>query len=232
MAFEIGELVYESPLAAAADVAGWRMEGPGAVSFPAGRMRLESTADAAEGQKANLVFWCPRDFPDHVAVTWDFWPIREPGLCILFFSARGRRGEDLFDPSLAPRSGPYDQYHHGDIDALHVSYFRRKHPDERAFQVCNLRKSYGFHMVAQGADPLPGVADAAGPYGVTLIKSGPHVVFRLRDRLGRELEIFRWLDDGQSHGPVLGGGKIGFRQMAPLIAEYANLRVHRVAPAD
>ena len=26
----------------------------------------------------------------------------------------------------------------------------------------------------------------------------------------------------------LGGGKVGFRQMAPLIAEYANLQVHTV----
>jgi hypothetical protein len=29
---------------------------------------------------------------------------------------------------------------------------------------------------------------------------------------------------------VLGGGKIGFRQMAGLIAEYADLRVHAVTP--
>ncbi len=37
----------------------------------------------------------------------------------------------LFDPSLAPRAGEYNQYHHGDINAYHLSYFRRKQPDER-----------------------------------------------------------------------------------------------------
>jgi hypothetical protein len=30
------------------------------------------------------------------------------------------------------------------------------------------------------------------------------------------------------NGALLGGGKIDFRQMAPLIAEYANLEVHAV----
>jgi hypothetical protein len=37
--------------------------------------------------------------------------------------------------------------------------------------------------------------------------------------------------DGKSHGPLLGGGKIGFRQMAPLIAEYANFRVRALEAA-
>ena len=36
------------------------------------------------------------------------------------------------------------------------------------------------------------------------------------------------LDRPLRDGPFLQGGKIGFRQMAPLIAEYANLEVHSV----
>ena len=227
MGYQLGELIYENPLASEADVAGFRLEGDAAVSFPLGRMRMENRLHPEEGQKANFVFWCPEDFPADIAVSWDFWPIREPGLCILFFSATGQNGEDLFDPGLATRTGEYQMYHHGDINALHVSYFRRKHPRERAFQVCNLRKSYGFHMVCQGGDPLPSVADALPPYRVTLVKCGPEVSFSVRD-----LESFRWVDDGETYGPVLGGGKIGFRQMAPLIGEYANLRVHRVEKTD
>jgi hypothetical protein len=38
--------------------------------------------------------------------------------------------------------------------------------------------------------------------------------------------IFTWEDDGATYGPRLQAGKIGFRQMAPLIAEYANLKVY------
>jgi len=221
------ELLYDNPLAAAADVAGFRLEGEAAVSFPMDRLRLENRLDPELGQEANFVYWCPEAFPDHIAVSWDFLPIREPGLAILFFSAAGRRGEDLFAPSLAPRNGPYDQYHHGDIDALHVSYFRRRAPKERAFQTCNLRKSYGFHLVTQGADPLPGIDDVVEPYRVTLVKSGPHVVFGIR-----QLELFHWVDPGDEFGPVLAGGRLGFRQMAPLMAEYANLRVEAIEPLE
>ena len=234
VSFEIGELLYSNPLAAPADVAGFRMEGDGTVSFPMGRMRMEGTRDPGEGQKANIVHWCDRGLPDNVAISWDFYPIREPGLCILFFAATGRQGEDVFSPALAERSGPYKQYHSGDINSLHVSYFRRKHPSERAFTTCNLRKSRGFHLVAQGADPLPSVPDADPPYRVELIKAGAHVQFSIGHgggeggERGVPLTLFHWIDDGKQYGPVLGGGKIGFRQMTPMIAEYANLQLHAV----
>lgn len=220
--YRIADLIYENPLAGPDDVVGWRLEGPGAVSFPCGRMRMESLVDPGEGQKANFVHWCPEDFPADVVVSWDFHPIREPGLCILFFAAKGRGGEDLFDACLADRSGPYDQYHHGDINAYHISYFRRRHPQERAFHTVNLRKSHGFHLVAQGADPLPDVADAMPPYRVQLARLGGEVFFSIAD-----LPLLHFSDDGETFGPVLGGGKIGFRQMSPLIAEYANLTVHK-----
>lgn len=217
-------LVYENPLRSEEDAKGFRLEGEAALSFPLGRLRMENKMDASEGQKSNFVLWCPETFPSNVYITWDFWPIREPGLCILFFAATGRRGEDLFDEGLAERNGIYDQYHSGDINAYHVSYFRRKWEEERQFHTCNLRKSHGFHLVAQGADPLPSVADAKGPYRLGLLKLGREITFAVND-----LPVFSWTDDGRSYGPVLGEGKIGFRQMAPLIAEYANLKVFEAA---
>ena len=223
MDYRLGELIYANPLATETDVEGFRLEGEATISFPEGRMRMASRRDPAEGQKANFVYWCPREWPGDIAISWDFRPVREPGLCILFFAARGRRGEDVFDPALARRTGEYNQYHHGDIDALHVSYFRRMFAAERAFHTCNLRKSYGFHLVCQGADPLPDVEDAEESYRITVVKCGPEVAFVIND-----LPVFHWADDGRTYGPVLDGGKIGFRQMAPLISEYANLTVHAV----
>lgn len=212
--------VYENPLGCMDDLKDFQLEGEGAYSFPRGRWRLEGTRDPGEGQAANVVAWCPETFPDHISISWDYRPIQDPGLSILFFAATGRNGEDVLDPGLAERNGPYKQYHSGDINALHVSYFRRKHAHERAFTTCNLRKSYGFHLVAQGADPLPAITDMKDAYRIRILKSGPHVRFLIDD-----LECFRWYDDG-STGPVPGGGKIGFRQMTPLIAEYARLAVH------
>ena len=125
--------IYSNPLSSAEDVKDFVLEGSAKLSFENGCMRMENAMDAARGQKANYVLWCPEDFPSDVLIEWDFKPVREPGLAILFFSAKGRNGEDLFDPSLQKRTGEYPLYHHGDINAFHVSYFRRKEPDERSF---------------------------------------------------------------------------------------------------
>lgn len=217
------KLIYENPLACEADINDFVLEGQAKISFPNGRMQLENAMDAGNGQKANYVFWCPVDFPANVLITWDFLPIKEPGLCILFFSALGRNGEDIFDGNLTERTGEYPQYHHGDINAFHVSYFRRKEPDERAFHTCNLRKSYGFHLVAQGGDPIPDADEVKEPYRLAVRKENSIITFSVND-----LEIFRFEDDGETYGPLLQGGKIGFRQLAPLIAEYGNLKVYEL----
>ena len=221
--FERDELLYENPLTKPDDVADFVAEGEPVISFPQGAMRLENGRPAEEGQSANYLFWCPQVFPPDIAASWTFKPIREPGLAMFWLCAAGRNGEDLFDPSLAKRTGEYRQYFKGDINAYHISYFRRKNPDERRFQTCNMRKSYGFHLVCQGPDPLPGVADVDEPYRIEVVKCGG----RLRLSID-ELLIFDWEDDGETYGPVHGGGRIGFRQMAPLIAEYADLKVHAV----
>ncbi len=217
------DLIYENALDCERALEGFILEGSAAVTFPQGRLRLENRLDPSLNQKANYVLWCPQDFPSDIVIQWDFWPVKQPGLAILFFAAKGRKGEDLFDPSLQPRTGEYPLYHHGDINAFHISYFRRKEPEERAFHTCNLRKSYGFYMAAQGGDPIPDVGDSAGPYHLEVVKQGEDVGF-----LVNGLEILHYRDDGETFGPLLGGGKIGFRQLAPMIGEYANLKVYHI----
>lgn len=217
------KLIYENPLSREEDIKDFVLEGSAVYSFPQGRLRLENAISANEGQKANYVLWCPEDFPADCYIEWEFLPIKEPGLCILFFSAKGSNGEDIFDSKLAPRTGEYPLYHHGDINAFHVSYFRRKEDDERAFHTCNLRKSYGFHLVAQGGDPIPNVEDVKEPYTISLLKHNNEVRFFING-----LETFSFIDDGNTYGPLLQGGKIGFRQLAPLIGEYANLKVYEI----
>ena len=210
-----GECLYRSALATPADVADWRLEGQIATSFPNGRLQLTSVLPKEQGQKANFVLWCPREFPDGVAIEFDFHPVQEPGLAMFWFCARGRQGEDLFDPRLAKRSGEYDQYRFGDINAYHAAYFRRGKPG--SFQICNLRKSHGFHLVAQGGDPIPSGAYEP-PYRVRVLVRDGWVQFEMD-----ELVVYTWHDDAP-----LRGGKIGFRQMAPLVAEYANLKVSQL----
>ncbi|MBU8744198.1 YesU family protein [Bacillus paralicheniformis] len=219
-----GSLIYQNPLSSPEDLRGWVMEGKGIVRFPNGRLHMENELDAEQyGDDAHFVYWCPETFPDGIVVKWDFYPVREPGLCMIFFAATGINGEDLFDGRLAERTGKYPQYHSGDINTLHLPYFRHKHADERAFRTCNLRKSRGFHLVCEGADPLPPANDALPPYRMKLIKDGVSVHFSING-----LPILEWEDDGRRFGPVYGGGKIGFRQMAPLKAAYANFEVRRL----
>ncbi|WP_232527726.1 DUF1961 family protein [Microbacterium suaedae] len=213
-------LVYRNPLASPDDVADWIGEGPVGASAADGALELASTG----GTDDHFTFWCPEEFGDRIRVTWEFSPVSEPGLAMLFFGASAVTGGGIFDSGLSPRTGAYPQYHSGDIRTLHVSYFRRRWEDERAFHTCNLRKSPGFHLVAQGADPLPPVVDARGAfYRIEVVKDGADVSFRIDD-----LPLFSWSDD-ETTGPRATTGRIGFRQMAPLVARYRNLEVHELA---
>lgn len=216
-----GKLLYENALSGPDTAGDFVLEGKANISYPDGHLRLENAESAQLGQKANYVYWCRKEFPADILLEISFRPLREPGLAMLFFAAAGTDGRGLFDPSLAPRTGEYPQYHHGDINAFHASFFRRKEPDERAFHTCNLRKSYGLHLVAQGADPIPDAADADRFYRLSLLKKGPDVRFAIDG-----LEIFRFHDDGITYGPLLRGGCVGLRQLAPMIGEYADLRIY------
>lgn len=217
------KLIYENPLSCREDVEGFRLDGSAKISFDNGAMRLENALSADMGQKANYVYWCDKVFPDNIRITWDFKPIKEPGLAIMFFAAKGINGADIFDESIAERNGEYKLYHHGDINAFHVSYFRRKEPDERQFHTCNLRKSYGFYLVSQGADPIPDVNDVVDWYHLKVEKTTDKVSFFVND-----LKVFEYIDDGKEYGDFLRDGRIGFRQLAPMIAEYANLKVYEL----
>jgi hypothetical protein len=52
------------------------------------------------------------------------------------------------------------------------------------------------------------------------VKDGPRVAFSINGLL-----LFDWQDPS---GAVLGGGYVGFRQMAPLRAAYRNLVVEEI----
>jgi hypothetical protein len=87
----------------------------------------------------------------------------------------------------------------------------------------HLRKSRGFHLVASAPDPIPQHDRARPPYHLRLDHTPGRVQFWIND-----LPILGFDDDGPTYGPLLGGGKIGFRQMAPTVARYADLRVYRL----
>jgi hypothetical protein len=216
----MSKIIYENPLDSQECIGDFILEGKAEISFPEGAMRLKNALSPKEGQKANFVLWCPVSFPSDVRIDWEFRPLEEPGLAMMFFAAKARSGVSIFDETLSKRTGEYKQYHSGDINAFHVSYFRRKEPDERAFHTCNLRKSYGFHLVTQGADPIPDASPDSEWYEISVVKKSGKVTFFVGG-----LQIFEFDDDGVTYGDILTGGCIGFRQLAPMVAEYRNLRV-------
>ncbi|MDD3429741.1 MAG: DUF1961 family protein [Oscillospiraceae bacterium] len=215
-------LIYTNPLCQPEDIADFIEEGSLKTSFVNKCLRIESVRSPKEEQKANYVLWCNRVFPHNIKICWQFKPVQEPGLAMMFWAAKAKNGESIFAPGLMPRTGEYQQYHHSDINAYHLSYFRRKEPDERIFHTCNLRKSYGLHLVSQGADPIPEAASATQFYDMCITQFGADITFTING-----LEVLHYVDD-ETYGAVLGGGHIGFRQLAPFCAEYKNLQVYQL----
>lgn len=213
------KLLYDNPLAQPSDIKDFILEGNEGCSitdFSNGRMQMKSGLPEELEQAANYIFWCPEVFPENIEIEWEFSPLNDIGLCILFFSATGKNGKDLFDPTLSPRKGNYESYHSGDINAYHLSYFRHRYETERSFHTCNLRKSYGFHLLGIAGDPLPNVADAVSPYHMKIVKNKGIIDFIINDMLVLHV------DDSEN---PWAGGRIGFRQMSPMVAEYSNFKV-------
>jgi hypothetical protein len=217
-----GNCIYTNLFENQDSVKDWRLEGRAIIKFTGKGMSIKNELDPDLcGDSAHWVFWCPLDFSDNIIIEWDFLPISDRGLCMFFFAAKGRNGESIFSKSIPERHGIYPEYHSGAIDALHLSYYRRKFQSERVFNTCNLRKSHGFNLVKMGADPIPSVENVIDSYKMKLIKYKEYVQFYIDDLL-----VLDWEDDGQEFGKILEDGKIGFRQMAPMEAIYSNLYIH------
>lgn len=211
------KLLYRNTFNDTSALHGWVAEGPLVANISNNTLELRG----AGGPDDYFVYWLPEVFPDRIRISWDFSPLQEPGLAMFFFGAASVDGGSIFDPNLKPRNGSYPQYHSSDICLLHVSYFRRRWPEERTFHVANLRKSPGFNLVAQGADPLPAVADVNGAfYKVEVVKDKREVRFSINGLL-----LFSFDDTKTDTGPVVRGGRIALRQMQPLVAKYRNLEV-------
>ncbi|WP_143316745.1 DUF1961 family protein [Clostridium sp. HBUAS56017] len=220
--FSRGKCIYKNLFESEQSIKDWYAEGEVDIKLNEGELVLKNKLDAELcGDSAHFVFWCPKDFEDRIIIEWEFQPLSDHGLCMIFFSAKGKNGEDIFSDTLPKRHGIYPEYHSGAINALHLSYYRRKYISERKFNTCNLRKSCGFNLVKLQADPIPSLPNVIEPYHMRLVKYDEFVQFYIDDLL-----VLSWEDDGKSFGDILRDGKIGFRQMAPMKATYSNLYVY------
>lgn len=210
--------IYETGFDYPGELSQWLMEGGHSMSIEDGRLRLQSRP----GDRRNhLVAWMREPVPADFMLEFSFRPRdRNEGLAIVFFNTRGRGGESIFDPSLAPRDGTFPQYHSGDLDGYHVSYWAGDR------DTSHVRKNHGFHLVAKGSDLIrTGSPDAFQI--VRIYKRGGNIRLVVDDTVALAYE-----DDGEGHGPVhRHAGWIGLRQMGHTgFGEYDYLKVYRLLP--
>lgn len=101
----------------------WKLEGGKRMSLADERLVLESSADR-DAKGGHLVCWLTRELSADFLAEFKMRPgDRKDGLAIVFYNTQGLRGESIFDPALAPRSGDFKRYHSGDLNGYHVSYW-------------------------------------------------------------------------------------------------------------
>ncbi|MFT6440681.1 MAG: rhamnogalacturonyl hydrolase YesR [Salibacteraceae bacterium] len=209
-----GKILYENRLSDAAKNKNWLMEGPGKTEFKDNWMHMYSPEE-----EGHHVLWCPEDFPGSFIAEWEVQNMEtDEGLVIMFFSAKGAKGEDIFDKSLKKRDGIFRGYTKSDINNYHISYYANGR-DNRERVVAHLRKNTGFNLVQNGEDGIPAYSEAI--HKVVLSKNDNQIIMTIDGR-----EVVNWKDDGKEYGAVLQEGKMGFRQMQWTHFRYRNFRVY------
>ncbi len=219
----LGRLLYASSLADGAVIENWTLEGPGIIDHADGWMKMYSKRP--DGPQGHLVHWALVDFPARFVAEWEIQPLSEQGLCIIFFAATGKNGEDIFDRELPKREGVFNHYIRGDINSYHISYYANNPILAPGRITSNLRKNAGFYLAANGpAGIRPGSRDI---HTIRLIRDFEHIQLLVDGGV-----VIDYVDDGTKYGPVLGSGKIGFRQMQWMIARYRNFKVWELKNKD
>ena len=208
--------VYQTAFNDPAELKNWKLEGGRRASLEHGRLVLEN-AD----QDDHLVCWLKTEAPADFLLEFSVRPQnRKEGLNIVFFNARGARGESVFDPALKPRNGTFRQYHSGDLNNYHVSYWA---PNRGTV---NVRKNAGCHLVATGTDLISG-APADAFQVIRLYKRGGKIRLMVGDIIAVAFD-----DDGKANGPVwTHSGWIALRQMGHTArCEYEHLKIFPLLP--
>jgi uncharacterized protein DUF1961 len=202
----------------------WYREGDVRAEIVDGRLRFEATA-ATDVEKGNI--WWKRHFQGPILIEYDYQSATEHGLTMVWWHAHGRDGEDLLS---FQRSGRYEEYVKGRMNGYHCSYHRF------GSGACNLRKSYGFHMLATAEDPIP-AADLDNHH-IRIYNQGQRIRFEVDGRLVHDFsdlsepciagEVWNHTAPCRGTGPALSEGKIGIRHTQRQVAFYDNFKVYRL----
>jgi hypothetical protein len=211
--------VYATSFESDEVLAGWQLEGGRSVRIEGGDLVLDNgVVDGQGDDKArHLVCWLKREVPADFLLEFTVQPKhRDQGLNIIFFNARGVGGQSIFSDELQKRDGTFNQYHSGEIDNYHTSYWAAGR------DTANLRKNKGFHLVSVGKDLVAEAPDGT-MQTVRLYKRGGHIRLMVDDVVAVSFD-----DDGKRYGPVHEhAGWVGLRQMAHTEScRYGELKVY------
>ncbi|MFC2133855.1 DUF1961 family protein, partial [Bacteroidota bacterium] len=219
-----GTLVYSNKLDKEGSVEDWIIEGPAQITFESESMIMESThRNPTGGSEGHFNIWCPVDLPENFIAEWEYQQLSDKGVSLFFFSAKGKNGEDVFDPSLVKRDGHFQPYVNGDIDNYRIVTYS----NNRTLRMTNMAKCY---LAKSSKSSLLSVGKLGIEPGdrkfhkLRLIKEGAHIQFQVDGEV-----CVDFTDPGNDRwGPVLGTGKFSFRQMAVTIAAYKNFNVWKM----
>jgi len=216
-----GKLIYTSKMSTQADIADWILEGPAEITFKENSMIMQSKVpNPPAGTNGHFNIWCPADFPKCFIAEWEYRPVSEYGISLVFFATRGLNGENIFDPTLAKRDGVFQPYVNGDIHNYWIVFYSN-HLRMRVtnYATTYLNKSSPSSILSIGKTGI--VPGSTVFHHVRLIKDDGHIQFQVNDKV-----VLDFIDTGSDRwGPVLDGGKFSFRQMAFTIGAYKNFNV-------
>ena len=182
-------------------------------------MRLECIG-SKQGSVGCQVF-CRKDFPDGIAVEYDFLVQESNGLVITFVAMRGLNGEDIIE-GLPPREGVFRDYVGEDarVQSYHESV-SRYNDEGKHTGVCNWRRNPGLNMVGQGEDLCKQIGQR---YAVRIEKAGKRCGLFVDGVPGPS-----FTDPDELPGEIPSEGKVGFRAIGSrVIADISNFRVVRM----
>jgi hypothetical protein len=216
-----GKLLYSTRMDSEASMKDWVLEGPGIIDFVDNSTIMRSQIpNPPDGSTGHFNYWCPESFPDNIVVEWEFKPFTDKGVCHLFFAAKGQKGEDIFDSALPKRDGHFQQYINGVINNYYFIYFSNLDLMRTSnMATVWLAKSSKQSIMALGQIGItPGVKEF---HRMRMIKEDAHMQLQVNGKV-----YLDFTDPGSERwGPVLGGGRISFRQMAVTMAAYRNFNV-------
>jgi hypothetical protein len=181
---------------------------------------------------------------ENYIVEYDFKPLSPIGLGIIFFSAKGVNGEDVLSDSLEKRYGVFSQYIFSDINCYHISYWANATGNIRG--TSNLRKNTGAFCLANGIDPsVKGFDPTCDEFNLTthrmkLVKIKNNIKLYIDGVLSIDYTDKRFnnivseegldnvIEENVDTGEVLGGGRVGLRQMVDLAGLYDNFKVYNL----